>query len=185
MRARPLSALASALVLTGGCAPATPSTTSDPSRVVIVEANGTAMRQSTADENATVTFAAPMDRVWAAVVVGYAELGIDPSIADRAGGHYGNRGFVAARRMAGRPLGDYFHCGSGLGGPRIDSGRLTADVLTSLTAAPDGGTVVTTHVSGRVRSNDGTSTDPIVCGSTGALEEHLRTTIAARVKGAP
>jgi hypothetical protein len=118
-------------------------------------------------------------------VLAYADAGIEPSVADRAVGRYGNGNFTAPRRMGGRPLAEYFSCGSGLTGPYIDQGRLSANVITTIQPAPDGTTTAVTYASGSLRRNEGTSTDPIVCASTGALEEFLRKRIEARLAGRP
>jgi hypothetical protein len=179
-----LLALAPALLFAGACAPVATPATPAPDRVLAVDANGTVIRRSTADENARATIAAPIDKVWPALVLAYADMGIDPSVADRGAGRYGNGNFTAPRRMNGRPLGEFFNCGSGLTGPYIENGRLTANVVTTVQPGPDAGTTLaSTYASGTLRRNDGTSTDPIVCASTGALEESLRRAIERRLSG--
>jgi hypothetical protein len=175
-------ALSPALLAALACAPvATP--TPAPERVLAVDSDGRVIRRSTADENSRVTFKAPIDKVWPALVLAYADLGIEPSVADRGAGRYGNGNFVAPKRIAGKPLAEFFSCGSGLTGPYIDQGRLTANVVTTVQAAPDGTTTSVTYASGSLRRNDGTSTDPIVCSSTGALEEQMRRSIEYRLTG--
>jgi hypothetical protein len=177
-------ALVSSVLLAAACAPVSTPATPAPDRILAVDANGNVIRRSTADENARATIAAPIDKVWPALVLAYADLGIDPSIADRGAGRYGNGNFIAPRRINGRPLGEFYNCGSGLTGPYIENGRLTANVVTTLQPAPDGTTTLaSTYASGTLRRNDGTSTDPIVCASTGALEETLRRAIERRLTG--
>jgi len=172
------------LLLAVACAP--PSTpTPAPDRILAVDSDGRVIRRSTADENTRAVFAAPVDKVWPALILSYSDLGIEPSVADRATGRYGNGNFVAPRRIGGRPLGEFFNCGSGLTGPYVDAGRLTANVVTTVQAAPDGSTRASTYAAGVLRRNDGTSTDPIVCASTGALEERIRVAIESRLAGKP
>lgn len=183
-RFRSLPALTPALLAALACTPAATPTPA-PERVLAVDSDGRVIRRSTADENARTSFKASMDKVWPALILGYADLGIEPSVADREAGRYGNGNFVAPRRLAGRPLSDFFSCGSGLTGLYIDSGRLMANVVTTLQPAPDGTTTAVTYASGTLRRNDGTSTEPIVCASTGALEEQLRGGIEARLAGRP
>ena len=181
-RRRTLLALTPMLVFGAACAP--PSTpTPAPDRILAVDSDGRVLRRSTTDEMARVTFSAPMDKVWSALVLSYADLGIEPSVADRSAGRYGNGSFVAPRRLAGRPLAEFFSCGSGLTGPYIDAGRLTANVVTWIQSAPDGSTNATTHAIGTLRRNDGSSPEPIICASTGALEERLRRGIESRLAG--
>jgi hypothetical protein len=178
-RTRTLIALAAILSCAACAPPVTP--TPAPERILAVDSDGRVIRRSTSDENARASFAAPMDIVWSALVLSYADLGIDPTVADRSIGRYGNGGFPAPRRLAGRPLSDFFQCGSGLTGPYIDSGRLTANVVTSIHPGPGGTTIATTYATGTLRRNEGTSTDPIICASTGALEEYLRIGIESRL----
>jgi hypothetical protein len=175
-------ALCPALLVAFACAP-TSTPTPAPERVLVVDTDGHVIRRSTADENSRVSFTAPIDKVWPALVLSYADLGIEPSVADRGAGRYGNGNFIAPRHMGGHSLGEFFSCGSGLTGSNIDSGRLTANVVTTIRAAPDGTTSGVTYASGTLRRNDGTSTEPIVCASTGALEEQLRRSIEARLTG--
>ncbi len=184
MRRTRATLVASIAVFTG-CAPASPSvSTPAPVRVLAVDSDGTVIRRSAGDENARLTFAAPMDKVWAALVQAYGELGIAPTVVARAEGRYGNAGFIMPKRVGTRPIGDFFQCGSGMAGPHVDAGRLTANVMTAIQSAPDGSTTGMTHVSGTLRRNEGASADPIVCASTGALEEHIRKSIVRQL-GAP
>jgi hypothetical protein len=180
---RPLVAVIPLLFAAAACAPAATPATPAPDRILAVDANGNVIRRSTADENARVTIKAPIDKVWPALVLAYADMGIDPSVADRGAGRYGNGNFTAPRRINGRPLAEFYNCGSGLTGPYIENGRLTANVVTTLQSGPDGTTLANTYASGTLRRNDGTSSDPIVCASTGALEEALRRAIERRLTG--
>ena len=179
-RCHTLLALVPVLVI-AACAPASSPGGPAPDRILAVDSDGRVIRRSTSDEKARASFAAPLDKVWPALVMSYAELGIDPTVVDRALGRYGNNSFAAPRRFAGRPLGVFFNCGSGLTGPYIDAGRLTANVVTLVQAEPDGTTRATTYASGTLQRNEGASTDPIVCSSTGALEEALRGAIERRL----
>ena len=101
-----------ALLLLAGCGSATHSSEPAPERVLAVNADGRVVRQSTSYEKEAMVFGAPIDRVWSALQVGYAALGIQPTVADRTAGRYGNEGFIAPRRMLDHSLGEYFTCGS-------------------------------------------------------------------------
>ncbi len=171
------SAFLLALLGAAACATATPTPAPGPDRVLVVDTDGSVVHQSTLDENAHVTFAAPAARVWPALVSAYTTLGILPTTNDRATGQYGNAGFLVPRRIVGRPIAEFFSCGSGITGPRIDNGRVYGVVMSVVTDNGSGGSSVITHVSGTLRPNDGAASDPIVCASTGALEELLRKNI--------
>ena len=173
--------LPTALLFVAACAPSGSSvSTPAPDRVLVIDADGQPIRRA-ADGIPRATFNAPMDGVWPALVMSYADLGIEPSVSDRATGRYGNGNFIAPRRLAGRTLGEYFDCGSGLTGPLIDAGRLTANVVTTLQPGPEGKTLASTYATGLLRRNEGTSTANVVCSSTGLLEELLRKGIEARL----
>jgi hypothetical protein len=174
-----------ALLVAAACGPATPPATPAPERIVAIESDGRVLRQSTADEMAEMAFSAPIDRVWLALQLSYADLDIAPTIADRAKGIYGNGGFLMPRKILGHTIGEYFRCGSGMAGPLIDQGRLNATVLTTITATAPSVTSASTRVTAMLIRNDGTSGDPLRCASTGKLEEALRAGVEQRLTGAP
>jgi hypothetical protein len=156
-----------------------------PDRILAVD-HGQVMRQSTSHESSAVDYDAPMDRVWTAVMLAYGDLGIEPGVVDRANGVYGSRNFIAPKSMGGRPLSAYFRCGSGLTGGSVDSGRLIASMVTTLTpVASGGGTRAITHVSGMLRRSDGSSSDPVVCASEGTLEVRLKAAIVKHLYETP
>ena len=181
MRRHQLLTLPSVILL--ACAPPNALPTPAPDRVLAVDSDGTVIRRSTGDEKARAEFKAPLDRVWPALVMSYAELGIDPSVADRGSGRYGNGSFVPPRRLAGRPISVYFECGSGLTGPYIDAGRLTANVVTYVQPGQDGSTNTMTYATATLRRYEGAATDPIACASTGMLEEALRKGVEKHLAG--
>jgi hypothetical protein len=171
------SLLVLALLGAAGCAAAPPSPSPGPDRVLVVDSDGSVVHQSTANENAHATFKAPVSRVWPALVNAYTTLAILPTTNDRTAGQYGNGGFLVPRRIVGRPIAEFFSCGSGMTGPRIDTGRVYANVMSVVMDNGSGGSTVITHVGATLRTNDGAANDPIVCASTGALEQLLQKNI--------
>jgi len=178
MRRRPIELTATALLFAVACGPALHAPAPATERVVAVNANGSVVRQSMASETATTTFPAPLDRVWTALVLSYADIGVDPTISDPASGRYGNEGFIAPRRLLDHPLGELFSCGSGLGGAHIDHGRLYVYMVTTVSPAGAGTTNAGTHVTAKLMRNEGTSNEPVRCSSSGRLEEALRLHVA-------
>ena len=170
-------ALIFALLGAAACAPAAPSPAPSPDRVLVVGADGSIVRQSTADQNSRSTFALPPAKVWPALVAAYTTLGIQPTKNDRAAGQYGNAGFLVPRRIVGRPIAEFFGCGNGITGPRIDNGRVYGNVMSTLADDGSGGSVVITYVSAYLTPNSGSASDPIACASTGALEQLLQKNI--------
>jgi hypothetical protein len=175
-------ALAITVLLASGCASTTssgPAMAAD--RIILTTADGTVLRQS-ANPNAHMTFAAAPARVWAAVQGSYVDLGIAANTADRSAWRYGVMGYTVPRRVNGAGIASLFSCGSSMTGPLVDQGRLTADVVTTLTPSADStATDATVYVDGVLRKSDGASSDPMNCASTGRLEEMLRTTISKRL----
>ena len=176
-----LSPILLGLFAAAACATTAPPPAPAHDRVLFVDTDGSVLRQSTADENSRASFVVPVARVWPAVMFAYADLGIEPNVVDRPSGRYGNAGFVAPRRLVGRPLSQFFSCGSGFAGPLIETGRLYANVVSTVSDDGKGGSIVMTHVSGSLSRNDGTSTSPINCGSTGAFEEYIRRSVQKRL----
>ncbi len=176
-------ALIFVLLGAAACAPAAPSPAPSPDRVVVVGADGNVIRQSTADENSRTTYAASPAKVWPALAAAYSALGIQPTVADRATGQYGNAGFIVPRRIVGRNIGEFFSCGSDMTGPRIDKGRVYGNMMSVLTDDGAGGSVIVTHVSASLRPNTGSASDPITCASTGALETLLHKNVEQQLKG--
>jgi hypothetical protein len=170
-------ALILALLGVAACAATAPTPAPSPDRVLVVNTDGSVIRQTTADENSSVTYQATRARVWPALVAAYTTLGILPTTNDPAGGQYGNAGFVVPRRIAGRPIAEFFSCGMGMTGPRIDNGRVIGNMMSVITDVGAGSSVVVTHVSGSLRPNSGNASDPITCASTGALEALLQKNI--------
>jgi hypothetical protein len=170
-------ALILALLGAAACASAAPTPAPSPDRVLVVNQDGSVVRQSTSDENSRANYKAPPAQVWPALVLAYTTIGIQPTTNDRASGQYGNAGFVVPRRIAGRPIAEYFSCGMGITGPRIDNGRVIGNVMSVVSDDGAGGSVVITHVGAVLRPNSGNASDPIICASTGALEALLRKNI--------
>ncbi len=174
-------ALIFALLGAAACASAAPSPAPAPERVVVVNQDGSVVRQSTSDENSRASYKAPPAQVWPALVLAYTTLGIQPTTNDRASGQYGNAGFIVPRRIAGRSIGEFFSCGMGMTGPRIDTGRVLGNVMSVITDDGAGGSTVVTHVGATLRPNTGNASDPITCASTGALETLLQKNIVANL----
>jgi hypothetical protein len=167
-------ALILALLGAAACASAAPSPAPSPDRVLVVGEDGSVVRQSTADQNSRATYAMPPAKVWPALVAAYTTLGIQPTKDDQATGQYGNAGFLVPRRIVGRPINEFFSCGNGMTGPRIDSGRVYGNVMSTLASDGSGGSVVVTYVSAYLTPNSGSASDPITCASTGAIEQLLQ-----------
>ena len=163
------------------CAPPAPVGVPTPTRVTAVKEDGEVQRTGASEEYADFTVHATRDAVWRAVVDTYVSMNILPTINDRAGGTFGNQGFVMPRGFNGHLSRDYIDCGVTIKGPRVDTGRLTVTMVSTLLPADSSGVQVRTRVTGIVRNNDGASGEPITCTSTGELENALRAGVMLRL----
>ena len=178
MRHATLLALTAPLLMLGtACASGggAPPTTNNSDRIIMTNDVGTVLHQ-TLNANAHMSFKAPVASVWSAVQAAYMDVGVDANTADRAAGRYGAVNFTFPRRLKGVNVNQLFNCGSSMTGPQVDQGRVTADVVSTLVANGDA-TDVNVYVDGVLRKNDGASSDPMSCPSTGRLEELLRASI--------
>ncbi len=179
---RTIGRLVSFGCIVSACAPATHGAGSSPAeRVLVTDTYGTVTRQSALSDRANATFAAPLAKVWPTLAAAYLDIGLDANFADQASGRYGVRGYAFPKSLKGERIGSYFSCGQSITGSLVDAGRVTAEVMTSLSATDDGQTHAVIYVSGSLRRNDGNSSDPIACSSTGKLEEAIRTSIERRL----
>jgi hypothetical protein len=153
-----------------------------PDRVDRVDEKGNILFERGRDERTHATIAGKVDRVFDAVAGAYTELGIQPTLVDRAEHRYGNVGFSVPNSFAGGRVEQYFDCGSDITGALAGRGRLVAAVVTTLTVQDSVTTLASTQVTGTLRRADGTSTGPVTCASTGAFEERLRTVVERRMK---
>lgn len=180
---RTLFALAVVSIL--GCASSTPGglvPTSGPDvRVVTSGGEKVLASGSTVVVEGVATVAAPIDKVWAALVPSYDSLAIPLTAIDPAAHMIGNGGFIVHRKLGNARLSQYINCGNAQGGPSADSYEINLSVTTSLAAAQSAGTVVTTRVNavGKPASLSG---DYMPCATTGGLETRLVRLIEAQLK---
>jgi hypothetical protein len=169
------------LCLLAACGAATKSADNPTERVLVTDSNGQIIRRSALGESSVATIDAPVATLWPALAAAYAAVGIEANFADQGARRYGARNISFPRTLKGRRIGTFFSCGSGITGALVEQGTVTADVITTLTATPDGRTTATTSVQGSLRRNEGASADPVSCASTGVLAEMLRKEIMLRL----
>ncbi len=123
----------------------------------------------------TLGVSASPDRTWEALRTAHDELNIVPTARDRSRGELGDVALVMRREFAGERISRSLDCGRGLTGEYADQYRLTAALLTWVSAVPahpDSSTVHTALVAGG-RVTDGTRAWPIQCNSLGRFEQRL------------
>lgn len=129
-------------------------------------------------------FAAPVEKVWAAIMEVQAAIGIPVASFD-TGKHTGM--FVAQnryRRILDQPASLFLDCGTGPTGPKADSYRLLIRVHHALATGDDANSSVLTTGLEVYATNPGVSGDQVPCTSTGRLERDLAALIEARLQQA-
>lgn len=173
------SLLGSALALAAGCATGAVGPPAGSVDRILATDGGQVIKQ-TVNENTRTVINAPVDKVWNALLTAYSDLEIAPTDMDRSKGIFGNSGFVMPNRLNKRPATDYFNCGGALRGMLGTSGRVQASVQSQISPTADGKTMLVTNVRGNFKSNEGTSTRPFTCDSTGLIEQFLHGQIARK-----
>jgi hypothetical protein len=114
--------------------------------------------------------AAPMDKVWDALLAAYKDLGIEVLSMNRPIGELGNRNFRMPSNISRQPRSRYFNCGiDPLSGPQANVYPIDASMLTVMKADTSGTTRLETRLTGSARKT-GVNADPLYCATTGNLE---------------
>jgi len=167
------------LITLAGCASASTTTTARPAAIYQSAETGTLMAEAPRGE--TTAIAAPPAAVWAAVKATYEKLGVPITLENPAAHQIGNQSFAKMRQLGGRPMADYVDCGLGMDGPKASYYRITAALVTDVTAAASGGTQIHTIFDPTGQDVGGNSTDRLHCASTGRLEALIAASVQSAV----
>lgn len=184
---RPAAPLLLAALAAAACAPAgrAPGTVpAGPEPQITETSSGISFRLRNDDTGATHHVGARADRVRALLPEVFRDLGVADAGMDRDGLVFGHRS-ITAPRVGGERAAAWVRCGnqSGAGPSAAAAYRTQLSVL--VTIRPDGErTWVTTKVGGSARSVAGTSTEAVMCVSTGRLEKRVQELLAARLAAA-
>ena len=166
----------------GGSKPPSSGSTPFPDRVVLVDERGRVYRTpdtgvSAAEQEVPAT---TRDAVEALVGV-YGAVGIDVNQLDWNNGRVGARGFAAPRRLDGKLLATYLDCGTtSVGQPRANNYAVTMQIESAVRPVTAGNVVLTTLASGTARQQ-GVSSEPLNCTTTGYLERRINLLAAERL----
>lgn len=128
---------------------------------------------------------APVSRVFGAARVVLQNFKIPLDAVDSLGGTLAAIKLTRSRNIAGSALSRYLECGSGMTGPRADTHRVQMPLLILLDPLPNDRTKVKIALVGSAQDNSGTSTQPVMCGSTGVLESQIRKAIRDQLQQQP
>lgn len=154
-----------------------------PSDRIVASDNQVVIRTSV-PPNARVTLPVPAARAFDVLKAVYEELGIPAGIYDAANRRIGNTNFWKTRKLGTSTISAYLHCGESLTGNIADSYRIYFSVMSEVRSDGNDTSELETAVTAYARNMEGTSSDPIVCGTTGQLEDRIQKGVLTKV-GAP
>jgi hypothetical protein len=134
------------------------------------------------DQGIKMSFKAPRDSVWRAVVGAYTDLGLLPELADTSTWVVARMKIPMRRVYDGMRTSALFSCGETMtGGSNADNGQIVASARSQIIGSDATTTRIATLVDAYVIPDGGTSSNALHCGSTGAMESRLHKAIAARL----
>ena len=117
-------------------------------------------------------------KVYAAVLKAYADLGIPTGRTDGKAGIIGSERFERMRVLADAPMSRWFNCGGdGNSGPHANEYRVEIAVV-SWVESGDHGAKLGVATIASARDVSGVFRNPMGCSSTGALEQKLVTQVS-------
>ncbi|HEX5438173.1 MAG TPA: hypothetical protein VFW98_13535 [Gemmatimonadaceae bacterium] len=124
---------------------------------------------------------APLDSAWAQLRATYSDLNMPTNAMDAASHTIGTGPTVAHGSFAGAHLSALIDCGYSMNGNKADLYTVRLNVRTQVVPNAGGGTIVKTLIEATAH-DEGSSTDPVACSTTGRLGQRIAKTLAARLK---
>jgi len=115
-----------------------------------------------------------VDEAWAVLPAVYQELGIPLSMNDNVRKTLGNTGWRTRRSIGRVPAQRYLDCGSSGTLENAETYQLNLSIVTSILLHPNGGSVVSTALSGTGKNPITSSSAEVRCASKGDLEIRIR-----------
>lgn len=103
----------------------------------------------------------------------YKGFKIRTNVSDSLTGLFGNSGFTQSGSLAGRRMSSWLRCGEGITGPNADSWRISMAILSSVEQVGKDSARVRTVVVASARNMTQGSAQPMMCSSSGQLEEAI------------
>jgi hypothetical protein len=120
------------------------------------------------------------DQAWHVLPEVYDALGLGGAVTDAVGRSFGNPE-VTSRTLAGSRTDSFFRCANeGAGPSAVNRFRIRFSITTTVAAAEDGTTRLTTDVVATGRPWEGTSSGAVICASKGTLEAAIERGVLER-----
>jgi hypothetical protein len=128
-----------------------------------------------------VLIAAPVGKVYHAVIAAFDEFRIPIVTKDSANGMVGNSSITQSHSFAGSQMSRWFNCGTGMTGPNADTYRLYIAVAALLDRISADTTRLRIGMIAGAKDMQGNAKDAVGCATSGNLEQKLVESIQARV----
>ncbi|HET9982251.1 MAG TPA: hypothetical protein VFQ38_01635 [Longimicrobiales bacterium] len=178
-----IAALSLLLIPIGACASTSSAALHTPaSQPAQVTSTGTTTEIRLAADNTpeSTVVDAPLDETWKAALATFQALGFKVDQLDPNQHTVGTHAHRVRRTLNGVRLSQIFDCGTDLTGVIADNQQIRMDVEIGVAAAALNASTVSTRVHGIAYAVEGTSTDPMRCGSKGYLERRILDDVKAR-----
>jgi len=123
------------------------------------------------------------NEVYHATSEAYKALKISIDMVDSLGGQIGSTGFNQTGSFAGNRMSAWVRCGEGMTGPNADTWRVSMAILSGVERVNKDTTRVRTVVVASARNMTGGASPPIMCATSGRLEEKINLQVQALAAG--
>jgi hypothetical protein len=124
-------------------------------------------------------------RAYAALALAYQQLRIPVGIEDESRRYIGNLHFTRMRNLGGAALSQLIDCGAGMTGPRADQYRVHFAIVSRIDSLGAGLSRLRSTVVAGAEDVQGSSKDPVKCGSSGRLEARISELVTLHLRSAP
>lgn len=177
--------LALAVVVVSACAKSGPapdvSVTPVTDRIVFSTGSGVSLDRSAETVGITSAIAAPAEQVYTALLAVYRDIKVPLTDANQVQRILGNQAFRIRRSLGGVPMQNYVDCGGQPGQPNAETFDLSLSLMSYVTAGTDGGSTLTTRLSGVGSDPNHGQGNQMRCSSTGELEARIATMVKLRL----
>jgi hypothetical protein len=122
-------------------------------------------------------------KVFQAAADAYQSLKVKTDLVDSLAGQIGSIGFTQSGSFAGNRMSAWIRCGDGITGPNADQWRVSMAILSGLERVTKDTTRIRTVVVATARNMTGGASPPMMCVTTGGLEERINMHVLAFASG--
>ncbi|MBX7120001.1 MAG: hypothetical protein K1X31_13495 [Gemmatimonadaceae bacterium] len=151
-----------------------PTPTVNTARVVTTGGGTLQMNAMNIDLDVKLFVTGTPDEAWAVLPGVYQELGIPLTLNDPRSKSIGNTGWRTRRAIGRVPAQRYLDCGSSGTIENAETYQLNLSIVTRILPNPNGGSVVSTAISGTGKNPITSSSAEVRCASKGDLELRIR-----------